>query len=241
MERVKTIALALLVATTIEAQISIKPPDAIVPVVGSTRGQSNANFKTELQLANGSDVPMEGWLVLRPQLVSRRYDLAPHTTLSFNDVVAELGASGLGSIDILADAGPVPTIVARAYDDQPGGTTGVTVPLVPLANVLGGIDRSTLIVPRDLTRYRFNIGVRTLNDGVTLVLTLRSANGTQRHSRTVTYDENHFDQQPGDLLAGAPLQPDDTIEIRIVAGSAIVYATAVDNRTNDSSLQLAAK
>ena len=237
----KPFALALLLATTASAQISLRPPDAIVPVVGSTRGQSNANFKTELQLANGTDVPMAGWLVLRPQFVSRRYDLPPHTTLSFNDVVADLGTSGLGSIDILADSGPIPTVVTRAYDDQPQGTTGVTVPLVPLASVLGGVDRGTLIVPRDLVRYRFNIGVRTLHDGATLALTLRSANGTERHRRTVTYDENHFEQQPGDLFTGAALQADDSIEVRIVAGSAIVYATTVDNRTNDSSLQIATK
>lgn len=235
----RAFAIALLVATTVEAQISLKPPDAIVPVVGSARGQSNANFKTELQLANGSDVAMAGWLVLRPQLVFRRYDLPPHTTLSFNDVVADFGVSGLGSIDLLADAGPVPTVVARAYDDQPGGTTGVTVPLVPLASVLGGVDRATLIVPRDLVRYRFNIGVRTLDAGLTLALTLRSANGTERHRRMITYDANHFEQQPGDLFAGAPLRADDSIELRIVAGSAIVYATTVDNRTNDSSIQIA--
>jgi hypothetical protein len=236
---VKTLALALLVATTVEAQISLKPPDAIVPVVGSTRGQSNAHFKTELQLANGSDVPMAGWLVLRPQSVFRRYDLPAHTTLSFSDIVADLGASGLGSIDILADVGPVPTVVTRAYDDQPGGTTGVTVPLVPFVSVLGGVNRATLIVPRDLVRYRFNIGVRTLDDGVTLALTLRSANGTERHRRTVEYGGNHFGQQPGDIFIGAALQADDSIEVRIVAGSAIVYATTVDNRTNDSSIQIA--
>jgi hypothetical protein len=237
---VRKLAIVLsLAALPAAAQISVKPADAIVPVVGSTRGQSNANFKTELQLANGTEATMAGWLVLRPQNLARRYELAPHTTLSFADVVADLGASGLGSIDILVDRGAVPTIVARAFDDQPGGTTGVTVPAVAADQVLDGADTATLIVPRDLVRYRFNIGVRTLSTGATLQLIVRATNGTERHRRIVTFGDDHFEQQPGDLFVDSALQPDDSIEIHILAGSAIVYATTVDNRTNDSSIQIA--
>jgi hypothetical protein len=40
------------------------------------------------------------------------------------------------------------------------------------------------------------------------------------------------------FLAAAPLQSDDSIEVRIAAGSAIVYATTVDNVTNDGAIQL---
>jgi hypothetical protein len=236
---VRKLTLILFLASSAFAQISQRPPDAIVPVAGSTRGQSNANFKTELQMANGTDTPMAGWLILRPQGAFRRYELPPHTTLSFADIVAELGATGLGSIDVLADRGVVPAIVARAYDDQPEGTTGVTVPAVAINAVLSGNDVATLIVPRDLVRYRFNIGVRALHEGATLRITVRATNGIERHHRTVTFDDDHFEQQPGDLFTETALQPDDSIEIRVVAGSAVVYATTVDNRTNDSSIQIA--
>ena len=231
----------LLLATSASAQISLKPADAVVPVVGSTRGQSNANFKTELQLANPTDKAMSGWLFLRPHGAARRYELAAHTTLSFTDVVADLGASGLGSLDVLVDLGIVPTIVARAYDDQPAGTTGVTVPAVRNGSILANGDTSALIVPRDLVRYRFNIGVRTMESGTSLELITRSANGTERHRRIVSFAANHFEQQPGDLFTGTSLAADDIIEIHVMAGSAIVYATTVDNATNDSSIQVLAR
>ena len=52
MDRVKNILLAFLLAPVLSAQLSPRPADAIVPVVGSTRGQANANFKTELQMTN---------------------------------------------------------------------------------------------------------------------------------------------------------------------------------------------
>ncbi len=222
----------LLLTTSLLAQISPKPADAVIPVVGSTRGQANASFKTELQLANPGETTKSGWLVLRPQVIARRYELPAHSTLSFADIVADLGASGLGSLDILADAGGVPTIVARAYDDQPTGTTGVSVPAIPAADVLARGDSTALIVPRDLVRYRFNVGVRALDNGATLELTIRTPTGAQRHIRDLTYTANQFEQQSGDAFAGTSLLANESIEIRLTAGSAII------NATNDSSIQV---
>lgn len=218
-------------------QTGPKAADAIVPVVGSTRGQSNANFKTELQLTNTDDAASSGWLIYRPFGLVQRYELAPFATRSFADVVAAMGGSGLGSLDILVDAGSLPTIVARAYDDQPHGTTGVTVPAIPIDAALTRNDVVVLIAPRDLTRYRFNAGVRTI-DPATLELTIRNAAGTTRHMRILTFGAHEFLQQPGNSFAGIALEADDSIEIRVAAGSAIVYATTVDNVTNDSSLQV---
>jgi hypothetical protein len=231
-------AILVLLAAPASAQVSPRPPDAVVPVVGSTEGQANAHFKTELQLSNPAGNVAAGFLVLRPQGIALRYELAPHATLAFEDVVAEIGATGLASLDVLVDRGSLPVVVARAYDDQPGGTTGLSVPLIPAASILGRNDSGALIAPRDLARFRFNIGVRSLDIGATLELTIYDAAGTQRQARDVTYEANAFEQLPGDLFAGVALQANDSIHVRIAAGSAIVYATTVDNATNDSSLQV---
>lgn len=234
----KRLLLLALAAPLALAQVSPKAADAIVPVVGSTRGASNASFKTELQLANRSDVASSGWLIYRPANLVRRYDVPAFGTISFADVVAEMGGSGLGSLDILVDAGTLPAIVARAYDDQPGGTTGLTVPAVPLEAVLLTNESGTLIAPRDLERYRFNIGVRALEAGTTLNIYVRNAAGATRNLRALAFGSHEFLQQTGANFAGIALQNDDSIEVRIVAGSAIIYATTVDNQTNDGSIQV---
>jgi hypothetical protein len=231
-------AWTLLAAPLVLGQTSPKPADAIVPVVGSTHGQSNATFKTELQLTSTSDAASSGWLIYRPDGLVRRYELAPFATLSFADVVAEMGGSGLGSLDVLVDGGTLPTIVARAYDDQPTGTTGVSVPAVPIDAVLIRNDVATLIAPRDRTRYRFNIGVRAIESGATLDITVRNANGVTRTTRSLTFEAHEFLQQQGDAFAAIALQNNDSIEIRLAAGSAIIYATTVDNLTNDGSIQM---
>jgi hypothetical protein len=238
-QRVKKLALAVLLSCSAFAQISQKPPDAIVPVAGSLPGQNGAFFRTELQMHNATGVQQTGWIVFRPAGNLRRYDLAPHATLSFADVVSELGATGLGSLDILVDKGALPVVIARAYDDQPTGTTGVSLPVVRGSEALLHGTSVTLIAPSDGVRYRFNAGVRALESGATLAIDVRASSGVSRATRTVTLEADEFVQQPGSSLAGIPLAPDDALEIEIVAGSAIIYATTVDNLTNDSSLQLA--
>lgn len=237
----KLAALLLAAAPALHAQFSQRPPDATVPVVGSTAGAHGANFKTELQLTNPGPTRMEGWIVLQPAVVARRYELAPGATLSFADVVGDLGITGLASLDLLADRGPVPTVVARAYDDQPTGTTGVSVPAVRSAEVLARGDIAALIVPRDLTLYRFNIGMRAFENGATIELTVRNAAGTQRHFTEVVLAANQFTQRTANEVVGIALDANDSIEVRLAAGSAIVYATTVDNRTNDSSIQVLRK
>ena len=231
----------VLFATAAAGQISERPADLILPVVGSTAGQSNARFRTELQLTNPGGTTLGGWLVYRPEGRFLRYEIPPRATVSFVDVVAAMNAAGLGSLDVIADRGGIPTVVARAYDDQPAGTPGVTVPAIPSTAVLQRDDTAALIVPRDLTRYRFNVGVRALGAGATLDLVVRSAAGTERHLRRLTFGADAFQQQPGSAFAGVPLQADDSIAIRIASGSAIVYATTVDNITNDSSMQVLRK
>ena len=238
----KLAALALLLlAPLAHAQFSQRPADLVVPVVGSTAGQFGASFKTELQLTNATGNAMEGWLVLHPSIAARRYELPPGATVSFADVVAELGQTGLASLDILIDRGSAPVVVARAYDDQPGGTTGVTVPAVRPAEVLARNDVSALIVPRDLTLYRFNIGVRALDTGASIEIAVRTPAGAERHYASHVFAANQFRQTPANSFTGTTLNANESIEVKITSGSAIVYATTVDNRTNDSSIQVLRK
>ena len=49
---------------------------------------------------------------------------------------------------------------------------------------------------------------------------------------------NWFNQLLGADFAGTPLQSGDYIAIRITRGSAILYGAAVDNTTNDASVQV---
>ncbi|MFA6955919.1 MAG: hypothetical protein WC538_08610, partial [Thermoanaerobaculia bacterium] len=112
---------------------------AIVPVAGSTAGANGSNFRTEMQLHNPGTGVMRGTIVFMPQAAAARvapkatleYEIGAKKTLRYADVIAALGASGLGSLDVVPSEGALPRIVVRAFDDQGNfGTRGLVVPAV---------------------------------------------------------------------------------------------------------------
>jgi hypothetical protein len=244
---VRILAPLTLVFLTVSAlaQISERPADVIVPIVASNRGQANALFKTSLQLTNPTDRRMTGWLIFHPHAQPAaesdpvlRYDLAPHTTVAYRDIVEAFDTTGFGSLDIFIETGSAPTVLARAFDDQPAGTNGVTVPAVPSSAVLARNDDGALIAPQDVANFRYNVGVRTLVSGASINIITRDAAGVERHRRSADYPASYLEQQPVEVFAGIAPRANDSITIEVTAGSAIIYGTTVDNRTNDASMQV---
>lgn len=231
--------LLLLVALPLSAQVSQLPANAIVPVVSSTPGASGARFRTELQLGNPTDRAMGGWLLLRPQLIAVRYDLAAHTTKVWADFVADIGGEGAGSLDLVLDSNTdLPTVAARSFDDQPGGTNGVSVPLLPIDAVLRSNDIAALIAPRDPANFRFNIGLRALETGAEIEFVVRDRAGTEKRRISLPLGAHQFLQKSAAELLGLTLAASDLVEVTMVSGAAIVYGSTVDNRTNDAALQV---
>ncbi len=222
---------------------------AIVPVVGSTAGANAANFRTEMQLHNSSNEVMRGSLVFVYQGLSTQpnppakleYEIGPRETIFFEDVIESMGAEGLGSIDVLAAEGGMPRIVTRAFDDQGTfGTRGLMVPLLPMAAVPVTGDRVLIIAPANLERFRFNIGVRTIGSDP-FVFTIRendAAGEPAGEPIAKSFPPEFFAQSPAADFLGRAAGAGHTYTIAVVSGSGLVYATTVDNQTNDGALQI---
>jgi len=225
----------------------------IVTGAGSVHGAANSNFKTGMQVINTGDADIQGRLVFHPIKQSGSpadpslpYAIPAQQGLSLSDVVGALGATGLGSIDVIADASYPPLIVTHVFNDAgDAGTAGFTEPTVRSGDqyVLESGDVGTLVAPADLTKFRMNVGVRSLANGVSIFVRVRAAaTGQTRQTLTRSYSADFFDQGSAkDFLNGADVQENDFIEITVTAGRAIFYAASVDNVTNDTSLQLATR
>jgi hypothetical protein len=220
---------------------------AVVPVVGSTAGAFGADFKTELQLHNPGNTVLTGRLVFRAQGIpggptdpQLEYLLGPSETKYFSDVVGAMGASGLGSMDVIPTSGSgVPTVVFRAFDDQASGTTGVTVPMVLVENALSQGRKAALLGPMNLEQFRFNIGVRSLGEGASIRVRLFNADGSL--AATIgdrTYAPDLFEQRTASDFLGRAIEASQTVEVEVLSGRVIVYGTITDNRTNDGSIQM---
>jgi photosystem II stability/assembly factor-like uncharacterized protein len=233
----------------------------VVPVVIAAPGAFGSFFRTAGQLRQPIDStlgpPTVGRLVFHPQGAvgsptdpSFPFSSQPGSVLAIPDVLAAIGQTGLGSLDILISAGPGPVGTLRVFNDAgAAGTYGFSEDMLSPSEALNAGDHAILIGPSDLTQFRWNIGVRTLSAGARVLLTVRNAQGTLTRTAARSFDPDVMLQATADAfivddLPSGPQQPltaNDSLSIQVTAGNAYVYGTIADNRTNDPSFQLARK
>jgi hypothetical protein len=212
----------------------------LVPVAGSVTGAFGTTFRTAARLTNPTDRPISGNLLFRPAGAEPSssdpilaYTLSAFETVTFADLFARFGVSGIGSLEVLPSEGSRPIIDVRIEN---GGT--VAVPTAGEENLLRGGSRGILALP-DLTRFRYNIGVRTLAPGARITFQLHDAAGTMIRSMERVYPPNYFVQVPAAQLFGTELGNGQTVVVRVDSGSAVVYGSAVPNSGSGATLHLA--
>ena len=225
-----------------------------IPVVGSVAGSNGSNFKTSLQLlygAPGSTGSITGKLVFHPSSTSGTssdptvtYNVAAGQVVTYSDVVATFGRSGVGSIDLITASGATkPVIITRVYNDAGAlGTAGLTEDTIDPSDprVINAGFTAFLVTPVDPTKTRFNIGVRTGFSGATLTATLRDTNGSTLKTVTKVYQPNWFEQVDSTtFFTGTIIGANQSISINVSSGSAIVYGSTTDDITNDPNIQFA--
>jgi streptogramin lyase len=219
-----------------------------LPVVGSTAGVGGSFFRTSMQLHNSTVSPMTGQIVFHPSGSSGSatdpllaYALAPGQTQSIADLLPAMARSGLGSADIEVTSGGVPTATVRVFNDAgAAGTTGFTEELMRSEDALRPGSSGVLLLPADLARFRFNLGVRTLEAGAAATLTVRNASGAVVATVSRTFAATYHEQQSAAALLGVSSLPaGGSLTIAVTSGSAIFYGATVDNTTGDPSLQVA--
>jgi hypothetical protein len=221
----------------------------ILPAAGAAPG-ATAFFRTSLQMLNPTGSTITGNLVFHKQLQSPSpsdpslpFALPPGQTISYPDIITTMGTTGVGSLDILTTAGNAPIATARVFSDGgTAGTSGFSEEAVVPNDALDFFSRGILLIPSDLTNFRMNIGVRTLDTGAVLDISTLDSAGVLRATRTVTYGANVFDQQPVATFTGASTVPPGgwiVITFNTFGGRAFVYSSVIDNRTSDSTYRLA--
>ena len=87
-------------------------PAGVIPVVISSPGVPGSNFRVAVQLYNPSATIVTGRLVYHPQGVSASasdpalpYAIDAGQTQFLGDVLAALGQTGIGSMDVVATTG----------------------------------------------------------------------------------------------------------------------------------------
>ena len=221
----------------------------VVLGAGSGQGAQNSNFRTSMQMANPGLETIQGHLIFHaqgtagsPNDPSLAYSIAPAHTLAFADVVAAIGVNGIGSIDVSVDSSYAPLVIARIFNDGgAAGTDGFSEPMVRPGDdfVIDTNQSAWLIAPADFTKFRMNIGVRSLAEGASLKIRVFAGDGTILGTVVKNYPPDEFDlQSASSYLAPIALPANGLIQVQVASGRAIVGGVTVDNITNDTSLQL---
>jgi hypothetical protein len=216
----------------------------IIPAVGSAPGGFGSFFKTSLQLSNPSSVTSNVRVVFHAfgqsggaGDPSRNFTLPPFTTSSHDDIVAEMGITGLGSMDVTTTNGVPPAVTARVYNDTGAGTSGFYEDAVVPTDALRTNDVASFTLPNDNANFRVNVGVRSLGS-VQFSVNYYEGNGGSQLGGTIfkSYPANYFEQVPlSSFLNDQAIVPNAVLVFRIISGDAIIYASTTDNRTNDTS------
>jgi len=220
----------------------------ILPVVGSTPGANGTFFRTSAQIHNSSSAPIAGRIVFHASGVSGGnsdpalfYSLAAGQTQTYADLLPAMGRSGVGSADIEVTSGSAPVAMVRVFNDAgASGTTGFTEEPMRSEDALGPDRKGVLLIPSDLTAFRFNIGVRTLEAATSMTLTVRNASGAIVATVPRSFPAvDHVQQGASEFLEGATLPAGGSVTVAVDSGNAILYGATVDNSTGDPSLQIA--
>jgi len=227
----------------------------LIPVAGRTAGANGARFTTKLVL-RGSPYSLlvcplcpppppgmerAGRIVFHPagrpasdDDPSIKYDVVDWHTQSFDDVLSDLGAAGIGWLEIVPAVGPAPAAEAWIVNDRVGtriaATSGRDHLFTPAAADAVVTDAS----------QRFSIGGLMLGNPGTLAVAIRHANGD------ITYTPPR--DVPADTLIHLPLGDlavGDAISVNVRANEVaapsgeLAYVSITDNATNDTTIILA--
>ncbi len=233
-------------SVTISGQTTAGDPVAIAGL-GSLAGANNTHFKTQVQLVNPGISTIAGKIVYHVGGASGTandpsipYTLASWQTVNFDDVLAAMGLTGLGTADIVPTSGPAPVAVVKIFnDDGANGTAGFTEPTFRAQDALQPGDEAALILPSDPVNFRFNLGVRTLGDGISATFTIWDQTGTLLNTVSKTFPANFFAQAKAtDFLGVSSLPTNGSIGVTVTQGSGFFFGSTVDNRgSQDTSTQ----
>ncbi|HYO78519.1 MAG TPA: hypothetical protein VE010_18820, partial [Thermoanaerobaculia bacterium] len=220
----------------------------ILPIAGAVQGAFNSRFATGLQLHNPADAPITATLTFHPAGRSASANdpqlaltIPAHATAGMDDVVSAMGAADFGSLDVAVSGAMRPVLLARIYSIAEIGQTSLMTELVPEEEALVTGESAAIAAPHNPAAMRFNIGIRSLSQGVRLTATVRNADGDVLRVVPLSYGPSYFTQTAAPQLLGTPFNGDESVTFTVDEGSAVIYGVWTDNVTQDPAMQYAVR
>jgi hypothetical protein len=217
---------------------------AWVPVVAHNPGLNQSEWRSDLGLLNPGAVTADVQLEFfgTAGVVSSTTYVPAGAQSILSDVVGQLGASGQGALEVLAEL-PL-KVTTRTYSQvasdascYPNGTQGQEYPALAVGDGLAAGQSAYLAGLTENGRYRCNIGlVNAAVAPATVLVELYDGAGAKLTEYTVVLAEGQWGQeiQPFRRKAGQTAMDRGYAKIAVLSGSGVFgFASVVDNITND--------
>ena len=211
-----------------------------IAAAAHSSGVHGSVWRTDLCLLNRSGESVSAEITFRRndgETGSLPIDLVDGQQIVVGDVVAEVGMSGSGAIEINTD-GPL-LASSRTYNTGEDGTFGLFLDGVPSHAMADEGDEVWLPQLRQNPAFRTNIGL--FNSGAAeahVRVFLYDASGSELVSRSKTLDPGGWIQlqEPFGRLAGRTDIESGSARVEVAAGHGVIaYASVIDNATNDGT------
>lgn len=204
------------------------------------RGAHGSVWRTDLGLLNRSAAPAVAEITFRRddgEHASVTVDVMAGQQLVIDDVVARLGMTGSGAIEISSDRPLMAS--SRTFNAAAEGTFGLFLDGVPDESAAYAGDTVWLAQLRQSDVFRTNIGISNNGDSNARVrIHLYDSTGAELGSRVRDLDPGAWlqFQEPFALIGARNNIEAGYARIEIESGQRVItYASVIDNATNDGT------
>jgi PKD repeat protein len=208
-----------------------------VPVVSHVSGVGGTAWRSDVGLLNpgGVDATVQGLLTGPAGLVTGTVVVPAGSQLVVGDVVAQLGSSGSGALEILSDQPLV--VTSRTYDQLASGTVGGGYASYGTASGLANGMSAWLPQLAENADYRTNISLtNTGSVAAAVTVALFDGTGNPLGSYDVALAPGAWAQenQPFFSRAGQTSMDAGYAKVTVTAGAGVIAsASVIDNVTDD--------
>ncbi len=212
----------------------------LVHVAAAARGEGveGSVWRTDLGLLNLGAETAEASVIFHPSSgpdVAMNISLAAGEHQVLDDVVGRLGGEGSGSLEISSS---MPVLVSsRTYNQSLDGTFGQYLDGFYESDTVSEDNRVWLPQLQQNAEFRTNIGLfNTSDDQARVKVHLHDADGSllSTTQRNIAAGERVQLQEPFERIAGRNDITSGYAVVEVLDGSGLnVYASVIDNRTND--------
>jgi PKD repeat protein len=213
----------------------------LVPVAARLAGANNSIWRTDLRVFNPTTATQTMTIDLHTPsgTQTKSVDVGGGETVGYDDVIATLFPQLTGNVSgaVVITAPSSVMASSRTFNLTANGTYGLYVPARKPDELLSAGETGYIVPLQENASYRCNLGMTSFGSAATILVRAFDVNGVTLATKTYSVAANQ-NMQIGAVFRdmGITTAVDGAgLEITVIDGRALIYASLNDNRSGDGT------